>query len=266
VSGEHTSGRRESDIRADALHSGTPDAQAHRASAWAEWFKPFVRNWTVVVLVGTGALLGFAKVGEDVFAHESTSFDGAVQAWMLAHQIPLLDAIFLWITRMGGITGMCVLAVAGAAYLWYRGHRRVAAGVLVVPVVAITLFSAVKRIYARPRPLGLGGRVDSSYSFPSGHATASAAVCCTLAYLLWHEGFIGRRTAFAFAVLAPLLIGTSRLYLNVHWATDVLGGWSVGLFIAVLSAALYNHHRRRRATDRDVSTLGATPSNPSISR
>ena len=124
------------------------------------------------------------------------------------------------------------------------------ARMLVVPVVAITLFSVVKRIYVRPRPLGLGGRVDSSYSFPSGHATASAAVCGTLAYVLWREGFIGRRTALAFAVLAPLLVGVSRLYLNVHWATDVLGGWSVGLFIAVLSAALYNHHRRRRVTDR----------------
>lgn len=258
MSGEHTSGRRGSDTGADSLQSGTPDSPAHRATGWSEWFQRFVRDWIVAVLVGTGALIGFAKVGEDVFAHESTSFDGAVQAWMVAHQFPQLDTVFLWITRVGGITGMCVLALIGAAYLWYRGHRRVAGGVLVVPVVAIMLFSVVKRIYARPRPLGLGGRVDSSYSFPSGHATASAAVCCTLAYVLWREGFIGRRTALAFALLAPLSIGASRLYLNVHWATDVLGGWSVGLFIAVLSAVLYNHHRRRRATDRNEPTAGTT--------
>ena len=208
-------------------------------------FRRFLKDWIVVVLVGTGALVGFAKVGGDVFAHESTSFDSAVQRWMLAHQVPLLHTVFLWITRFGGIMGMRVLALAGAVYLWYRGHRRVAAGVLVVPVVANALFEVMKRVYARPRPLGFGGRVDSSYSFPSGHATASAAVCCTLAYVLWREGFIGPRTALAFAVLAPLFVGVSRLYLNVHWATDVLGGWSVGLLIAALSAALYNHHRRR---------------------
>jgi membrane-associated phospholipid phosphatase len=179
-----------------------------------------------------------------------TSFDGAVQGWMLAHQDPRLEAVFLWITRIGGLMGMRVLAVAGAAYLWFRGHRRVAAGVLVVPIVADLLFNTGKLVYARPRPLGLGGRVDSSYSFPSGHATVSAAVCCTLAYVLWREGFVGRWTALAFAVVVPILVGVSRLYLNVHWATDVLGGWIVGLMIAALSAALYDHHRRRRASPR----------------
>ena len=92
--------------------------------------------------------------------------------------------------------------------------------------------------------------MDSSYSFPSGHATVSAAVCCTLAYVLWREGFVGRWTALAFAVVVPILVGVSRLYLNVHWATDVLGGWIVGLMIAALSAALYDHHRRRRASPR----------------
>jgi undecaprenyl-diphosphatase len=210
----------------------------------------FVREWIVVVLMGTVALVGFAMAGETVFAHESTRFDGAVQAWFLAHQDARRNAVFLWITNIGGITGMRVLALVGAGFLWFRGYRRVTAGVLVVPVVSVMLFNLVKRIYARPRPPGLGGRVDDTFSFPSGHATISAAVCCTLAYVLGREGFIGRWTALAFAVLAPLLVGISRLYLNVHWATDVLGGWSVGLFVAALSAALYNHHRPRRASSR----------------
>jgi membrane-associated phospholipid phosphatase len=216
-------------------------------SAWPQRFR---WEWTLVVLIATVALLGFAKVGADVFTHKSTSFDGAVQAWSLTHQNPRLHAVFLWITRLGGIMGMRVLAIFGAVYLWFRRHRRVAAGVLVVPVVADLLFNVAKRVYARPRPLGLGGRVDSSYSFPSGHATVSAAVCSTLAYVLWREGLMNRWAALALAVLAPLLVGFSRLYLNVHWATDVLGGWSAGLFIAALSAMLYNHHRRRRAISR----------------
>ena len=234
--------------QSDADASGS----TQRTAGWAAWFHRFVRDWFLVVLFVTIALVGMAKVGEDVFAHESTSFDGAVQRWMLAHQYPFADRFFVLVTTIGGITGMCVLALLGAAYLWYRGRRRVAAGVLVAPVVAITLFNVVKRIYARPRPLGLGGRVDSSYSFPSGHATASAAVCCTLAYVLWREDLIKGRPALLLAIGLPLLIGGSRLYLNVHWATDVLGGWSAGLLIAVLSAALYDRYRRRRRANRNA--------------
>jgi undecaprenyl-diphosphatase len=217
----------------------------HQPTAgWRPWLRRFARDWAAVVLVGTLALSGFAKLGEDVFAHESTSFDAAVQRWILAHQQPLVERTFYWITTLGGINGMRVLAVGGAAYLWYRGRRRVAAGVLVIPVIAVLLFDALKQLYARPRPRGLGGAVDSSYSFPSGHATAAAAVCCTLAYVLWREGFIRGRAALALAVIVPLLVGFSRLYLNVHWATDVLGGWCAGLVIAVLSVALYGRYRR----------------------
>lgn len=243
---ERVPARPDTETQPDVPSLDRRHAAAARAGEWTGWRQPFVREWLLMVLIGAAALVAFAKLGAEVFAHESTGFDGAVQAWTLRHQSPGLETAFLWITRIGGIVGMRVVAVAGAVYLWFRGHRRVAAGVLVVPVVADLLFNLAKRIYARPRPLGLGGRVDSSYSFPSGHATVSAAVCCTLAYVLWREGLMSRWAALALAALAPLLVGLSRLYLNVHWATDVLGGWSVGLVIAALSAMLYDHHRRRR--------------------
>jgi membrane-associated phospholipid phosphatase len=213
---------------------------------WRAWLVRFGREWAAVVALATLALLGAAKVGEDVIAGESTRFDDAVQQWVIGHQSAPLVAFFLFVTRVGGIAPMIALAVLGTGNLWARGKRRVAAGVLVAPVVAVVLFNVVKRIYARARPLGLGGIVPSSYSFPSGHATASTAICCTLAYVYWREGMIGRSTALAFTIVAPLLIGVSRVYLNVHWATDVLGGWCAGLLIAVLCALLYDRHRRRQ--------------------
>ncbi len=224
-------------------------AATQSATEWTTSLRRFLKEWIGLIALATIALLGVAKVGEDVFAHESTSFDGAVQAWMLAHQHPIADQFFLALTTIGGVAGNCVVALVAAAYLWYHDRRRVGAAVLVAAFISVALFNIVKHIYARPRPLGLGGRVASSYSFPSGHATASAAVCCTLAYVLWREGFLGRRTALAFAVLAPLLSGISRLYLNVHWTTDVLGGWSAGLLVAVLSVALYERYHRRSTMD-----------------
>ena len=237
--------RRRTDTEADIPTFEKGAAPGPHATAW---FRGFAGQWILVVLMGTAALAAFAKLGAEVFTDKTTNFDGNVQAWLLAHHDSWLETAFLWITRVGGIWGMRVLAFLGAVYLWFHGHRRVAAGVLVVPAVAVLLFDTAKRIYARPRPPALGGSVDSSFSFPSGHATASAAVCCTLAYVLWREGLMNRWAALVLAVFVPLLVGVSRLYLNVHWATDVLGGWSVGLFIAALSAMLYNHHRRRRAS------------------
>jgi membrane-associated phospholipid phosphatase len=222
-------------------------AAGQRGYGWRGWLTRFARDWAVAVALGALALVGLAKVGEDVFAHESASFDGAIQSWVLSHQHPLLDRFFVWVTIVGGITAMCVLSLIGAAYLWYRRRRRAAAGVLIAPTIAIVVFAMVKQLYARPRPTGLGGVVSSSYSFPSGHATASAAVCCTLAYVFWREGFARRNTALAFAILVPLLVGFSRVYLNVHWATDVIGGWCAGLLVAVLSAIVYDRYRRRRA-------------------
>jgi membrane-associated phospholipid phosphatase len=213
--------------------------------AWRAWLLRFGREWAAVVALGTLALLGAAKVGEDVMARESTGFDDALQHWVLAHQSAPLLAFFLFVTRVGGIAPMTGLAVLGAGNLWVRGKRRVAAGVLVAPAVAVLLFNVVKRVYARARPVGLGGIVPSSYSFPSGHATASAAICCTLAYVYWREGWVRRSTAVTFAIAVPLLIGVSRVYLNVHWATDVIGGWCAGLLIAVLCTLLYDRHRRR---------------------
>ncbi len=214
----------------------------------------FSRDWALVVLLGALSLFGVAKVGEDVFARESNAFDESVQRWMLAHEVPWLVKVFVVVTNIGSVGAMCALALAAAGYLWYRGHRSVAVTVLLAPVAAVGVFNFVKHAYARPRPIGLGGIVPSSYSFPSGHATASAAVCATLAYVYWREGFTRRSTALVFAVLVPLLIGFSRIYLNVHWATDVLGGWSAGVVIAVLSIVLYDRNRRRRRTDTTVTS------------
>jgi undecaprenyl-diphosphatase len=254
MTGSARTTRRRRDDGADVI------SIADYAHGWRSWLARYGRDWFAVVAIGTLALLAFAKVGEDVFSRETASFDGAIQSWVAAHQSPILIALFIWVTRLGAVAPMCALALLGAAYLWYRGKRRVAASVLVAPVVAVVLFLAVKHIYARPRPAGLGAIVPSSYSFPSGHATASTAICCTLAYVYWREGFVSKRSALLFAIIVPLLVGLSRVYLSVHWATDVLGGWSAGLLIAALSAFLYDRNRRRRARAASSQSRRPAPS------
>jgi len=239
----------------DAAPATEPPSPAPQG--WRARLFTFGRDWAVVVVLAAAGLWGFAKVGEDVFDHETRRFDLPIQAWFLAHQHPAAHRVFLVITTLLGTTGMFVLAGLAALYFWDRGRRHVAAGVLVAPVIAIVAFNIIKSLYARPRPAGLGTGVPSSYSFPSGHATASAAVFCTLAYVLWREGDIRGWPAVVIAIVAPLLIGVSRLYLNVHWATDVVGGWCAGVLVAVLSAALYNRYRYQSA-DRNLSVPPGT--------
>jgi len=211
------------------------------------------RDWILVVILGALALLGFAKVGQDVFAHESIGFDMAIRSWVAAHQNPSVYFFFHWVTTLGATRSMYVLALLTAVYFWYRDRELVAASVLIAPALAVALYETVKRWYGRARPPGFNRLADNSFSFPSAHATAAAAVCCTIAYVLWREGVFGRVGALLLAVVVPLAIGVSRVYLDAHWATDVLGGWSAGLCIAALSAGLYNrarHYHRAKTTSQ----------------
>jgi membrane-associated phospholipid phosphatase len=194
----------------------------------------------LLLSIGAAAAAGFALVAYLVLARATTPFDVAVHRWMVAHQDPLAARVFLWVTIAGGITGMRMLAIAGGLYLAMRG--RIGAGILlaVIPFLANLFFDAAKRLSARPRPPGLGAPMDASYAFPSGHSMVSAAVCGGLGYLWWRAGLLRGGTALAMATAVPLLVGLSRLYLDVHWATDVIGGWCAGLCMAALSAALHD--------------------------
>lgn len=213
---------------------------------------------TALVALSVAALAACARVGEDVFDHESAPFDEPIRDWVLAHQSPALHAAFLAATRVGAPSVLVPATVPLAAWLWRRRGLPIAAAVVLSPAVATALFLAVKRVYARARPAGGARLRELTYSFPSGHATASAAVLGTLAYVLWREDLLSRDEAVALATAAPLLIGTSRVYLDVHWATDVLGGWSLGTLVTALGAGVYERVRRE-TRERGTPELEARP-------
>jgi undecaprenyl-diphosphatase len=186
-----------------------------------------------------------AKLGEDVFNHESGPFDKPIRKWVLRHQVPILGAAFLAITKVASPGVIIPGTLAGAAWLSRRRGLPVAGAVMMSPAVAVAIFLGVKRIYRRKRPAG-GKRLHQlTYAFPSGHSTASAAIFGTASYVLWREDMIPRGFAIAASTVAPLLVGASRVYLDVHWTTDVLGGWSVGGLVAALSAGVYERVRNK---------------------
>ncbi|MEO7458266.1 MAG: phosphatase PAP2 family protein [Gemmatimonadaceae bacterium] len=197
-------------------------------------------------LVGasTVALAACAKVGEDVFNHETAPFDEPIRDWVLRHQHAALRRAYLVVTRTGSPSATIPMTALLAAWLWRRRGMPIAGAVVLAPAAATALFLAVKHIYRRQRPAGAAQLRERTFSFPSGHATAAAAIFPTLAYVLWRECLMRGDRAIALGTVAPLMIGTSRVYLDVHWPTDVLGGWSAGAGVAAMSAGVYEHVRR----------------------
>jgi membrane-associated phospholipid phosphatase len=223
--------------------SGAPWRRHHERLVL--WLEALAWHWIAIVVVSVLGLSLFASVGREVFEQETGSFDDAARTWVLAHQFAALSTAFRLISYVGSAYALTLLALLMAAWLWGSRGRHIAAVLVTAPAVATALFVGLKDLFRRVRPGGALPLHLVSYSFPSGHATASTAVLVTLAYILAREGLLSHRVAMLLGFLGPLLVGLSRIYLDVHWTTDVLGGWGLGLVVAALSAAAYEHLRGR---------------------
>ena len=171
----------------------------------------------------------------DIFALNS-----AVRAWMLAHQNSIAHQAFAAASAVGSFRSAFWLSVFVVAYLVVIGRRRGVLACLLAPLLSVPVYTGIRRFYPHARPPSVAGLAEGTSSFPSAHTTASTAVYCTLAYVLWREGILPAPISLAAAIVMPLLIGVSRVYLDVHWATDVIGGWVVGILIAAVARLVYN--------------------------
>jgi len=152
------------------------------------------------------------------------------------------------VTALGGPTvlSLTVLAVVGYLLL-YRLYRN-AAFVLAASLGGWILNDVLKAMFARPRPSVVPHlREVGSASFPSGHALTSAVVFLTLGTLLMRvaEGRLLKWYCISVAMLTTMLVGLSRLYLGVHYPTDVLAGWLVGLSWALICWLIERSFERR---------------------
>lgn len=135
------------------------------------------------------------------------------------------------LTSLGGHAVLVTLVLLVAGFLLLDGRRATAMLVLASSVGAALLSAGLKVLFARPRPDVVEHLVGvSTPSFPSGHALLSAAIYLTLGALLAREfpRPALQRYFMGVAVMLTLLIGLSRVYLGVHWPSDVLAGWCIG--------------------------------------
>lgn len=180
-------------------------------------------------LVPMVALAGFAAIALELIVLGGVWFDPGVSSWMSRIEHPMLTRAMRGVTVLGDGLAVGVLGTVVSVVCWRAGHRR-AAVVMALSIAGAGLMSAgLKLAFFRERPdIGLRLVPASSYAFPSGHSMAAAACYGALAVTLrrvgrWRAGLVG------VSLLCIALVGVSRVYLRVHYPSDVLAGWLLGL-------------------------------------
>lgn len=198
------------------------------------------------------ALALFAELADEIDADaDLVRFDAALATTLAQRAVPAALQAFHWVTRLGNTLTLVVLGCGVAALLALRRQWLAACGWSIALAGNGLLNVTLKAIFQRTRPLHEHGLlVETGWSFPSGHASGSLVAYGMLAYLLvratpraWHLPVV------CAAVALILLIGFSRVFLHVHYFSDVLAGYVSGmawLAVCIAGVEIAQRHLRRR--------------------
>ena len=200
----------------------------------------------LLLLTGLAAIMltavALGKLVDDVTDGDGVAvIDHPVARFVAAHREPALTSFMRGVSAIGGPVGMVVLALAAGVVLGVAWRSWAPVAMLAVTAAGVIgLTVAFKAALGRPRPpMAQAVAAADGYGFPSGHAAAAAAVCAAIAWLLTLRlpSWRARTAVWVVAAMLAALVGLSRVYLGVHWFTDVLGGWVFGLLWAAVVAA-----------------------------
>jgi undecaprenyl-diphosphatase len=242
-----------------------------RVKQWALASVPNIEPIALAVLaVGTASLWGFIEIADEVLEGDTQAFDHWVLG-ILRDSVNPADPIGpRWIeemardaTALGGVAWITFTTIVIAVYLWLVGKTRLMAFTLAATVGGALISMGLKSFYSRPRPdiVPHLAHVVSS-SFPSGHSMLSAVVYLTLGSLLAAimPNLQLKIYVLSVAILLSVFVGISRIYLGVHYPTDVLAGWLAGLVWALvcwLAARWLQVHGKVEAGPPRVSTTSS---------
>jgi len=198
-------------------------------------------QWSSMVILGvSGILLVLAgAVDLELRADRPLGFDVGWYEMLDAHRVPALQSIAIALNYIGGTLSMTIISIAVVVLFLVLRRFRDAATVGLSVGLATAISTLIKLSLNRPRPAGGVTDVETS-SFPSGHATAAAALTVALALIF------SRAWIWALAALWIVAMALSRTYLLVHWASDVLAGAVLGSSVALLVYTLVHVFVARR--------------------
>lgn len=194
--------------------------------------------WFVIV-----PIILFAILAVCIHANIATHFEGWAYSETVEHMSPFLTSVMKGITHIGDPTTVILFCLV--IFLVPKWRKTVALPVSTAVILSAVANVVLKRIFARSRPDILRLISEVGYSFPSGHAMVNASFYVML-ILMAFRYMKNRRTKILFLLLGAALtglIGLSRVYLGVHYAGDVLGGWLCGFAISVLVYIIWKNRQ-----------------------
>ena len=228
----------------------------------AEWLSRHEVILLVAVLVVVAGTWGFIALADLVSEGRTQSFDEWAVRSLRRPDNPAMPVGPDWLaeaardlTALGGVAVLLLVTLAVAGYLLLDRKLGAMGFVLAAVIGGLVLGSLLKAAFDRPRPhvVPYLSQVYTS-SFPSGHSMMSAVVYLTLGALLAHM-VAPRRLKFYFVAVALLLtglVGVSRVYMGVHYPTDVLAGWTAGLVWATLCWIVARKLQRRGVIEKQT--------------
>jgi undecaprenyl-diphosphatase len=194
-------------------------------------------------------VLAVAAVWAAFVGYGPAQLDGPALGESIENRSPALTAVAVVVTTVGNTVAMAVLAVLVGAFCWWRGRRADAVLAVVAMATASLVFTTIKNVLDRPRPPVADRLVTvGNESLPSGHATMSIVVIGTIVVLAWR--FLAVRGRAVLVVLGAAWVGSvgaTRVYLGVHWFSDVIAGWLVGAAWLAVCATVWSRWRARQA-------------------
>jgi membrane-associated phospholipid phosphatase len=191
----------------------------------------------ILAAVGFVCIMVFLYMAKTVFIDQEHGFDRAIFNFARSHTTPAFTAFMKFVTFFASKEFLVYGSLSLAAFfLFIKKHRWYSVRIPVVAAGSSLLNQGLKFWFGRPRP-ATAFYEQTGLSFPSGHAMIGAAFYGLLMYIIWtNVRPLGFRWLLVLLLgLWVLLIGYSRIYLNVHYASDVLAGWSAGFLVLIFT-------------------------------
>lgn len=223
------------------------------ASSWQKKIHPrlisFISFFGVIWLgICLFAIYVLAKLSEDVWEKEAFAFDKTILLHIHQFANPALDTIMISITRLGDPRTVVPVTLAIFGFLLWRQYRLEARFFALNAIGGAILSYGLKLAFSKPRPKLWPQLIsEKTFSYPSGHALGSMVLYGFLAYLL--ASLYSRYSSVFYSIFTVLIIaiGFSRLYLGVHWPTDVIAGYGVGFLWIVVCITLLRRQKMKVA-------------------